>query len=213
MSRKYIFAVAFFSVVFTTLNAQNFCGHIKYRYIYLRAKTGKDITKKTRDVKTEDFYICGKNFKTYYDGKLESIYFGDSLTYFQSATDKVMGYVKADSAYGQDVPLYTNFKDNSYKGKEYRSMENGPVGDKITYYFSDRVKIDPAVFSDMQLYHWNTFFNASQGAIRLISIYEGEEITIISEVSKIEDLNLTPKDFEVPADYKFQPYVSINIEN
>jgi hypothetical protein len=196
------------------LQGQTFCGHIKYRYIYKITKTGKDVTAKTNDVKTEDFYICGNKFKTYFDGDLQNIYIGDSVTFFQASSQNTFGYIKADSAYGQDVPVYTHGKDAAtYNGKSYRTIVTGEEGDRITYYYNASVRVDPASFHDLNLYHWNAFFNATKGGVRLVSVYVDAEHTVISEAVKIEPKKLIDDDFKIPAGYTVQPYESMNVEN
>lgn len=196
------------------LRGQTFCGHIKYRYTYKVTKTGKNVTKKTNDVKTEDFYICGNKFKTYFDGDLQNIYIGDSVTFFQASSQTTLGYIKADSAYGQDVPVYKHGENTTtYNGKSYKTIESGEVGDRITYYYNESVRVDPASFSDMKVYHWNAFFNATNGGVRLVSVYVDKDLTVISEAVKVEPKTLTDDDFKIPEGYTVQPYVSMNVEN
>jgi hypothetical protein len=208
--------IAFFllTCAATQSYTQNFCGHIKYRYTYRNTKTGKNVTKKTNDIKTEDFYICGNKFKIYFDGGLQNIYIGDTVTYFQASSEKKLGYIRADSAYGQEAPVYTRRVDPAmYNGKAYHAIETGEEGDKIAYYYNESIRIDPALFKDFMLYHWNEFFNATNGGIRLVSVYVETNLTTISEAIQIEEQPLTDRDFTIPEGYTAEPYASMNVEN
>ncbi len=187
--------------------SQNFCGHIKYRYTYYQPKNNKDITAAVDDFKTEDFYICGNNFKVYFDGVLKDIFIGDSLTYFHVRADSTIGYLKADSAYGQPVPEYIRHKDRvTYKGNQYQVVESNEDGDKTRYYFKDEIRIDAQLFRELSLYHWNTFFNATGGGLRLVFIDVTKDLKTVAEAVQIEQLQLSDQDFELPKGYKIQPY-------
>lgn len=200
--------------VVNSVHAQSFCGHIKYRYTYKKTKSGKNVTKKTNDVKTEDFYICGDKFKTYFDGDLQNIYIGDSVTFFQASSQNMLGYIRADSAYGQDTPVYVHGSNTAtYNGKSYQTIETGEPGDKIKYYYNESVSVDPAAFRDVKIYHWDSFFDATNGGIRLVSVYVDPATTVISEAVVIEAQVLTDDDFKIPEGYSVQPYVSMNVEN
>lgn len=150
---------------------QEFCGHIKYQYRYFLTKNNKEVTSTVDDVKFEDFYICGNKFKVYFGGVLKDIYIGDSLVYLHVYPDSTIGYIKADKAYGQRLPKYSNPKQSViYNDKTYSTIEENSDKDRITYYFNEEIKINPLTFDKLELYHWNKFFKATKGGIRLVSI-------------------------------------------
>jgi hypothetical protein len=186
---------------------QDFCGHIKYRYTYLLAKNNKDITAKKKGTKTEDFYICGNNFKVLFDGKLEDIFIGDSLTYFLVSRSDI-GYLKADSSYGQSLPSYKNLKTNvSYKEKVYSTVEN----QETTYYFNNEVKINPLTFEKLKLFHWNKFFDATNGGLCLVSISRKKNLITVAEAVEVDVVDLSEKDFIPPAQYEIRRFVSFKV--
>jgi hypothetical protein len=198
----------------TSLLAQDFCGHIKYRYTYYKIKGNKDVTSKVDDFKTEDFYICKNNFKVYFDGQLKDIYIGDSLTYFQVGPDTTIRYIKADSAYGQLVPLFTNPKsDVGYNGRLYNTIDSNDEEENTTYYYSKDVRIDTTMFRNLELYHWNSFFNATHGGLRLIGITINKDLKSIGEAVEINRIELHREDFLLPKGYKVLPYTGFEILN
>jgi hypothetical protein len=73
--------------------------------------------------------------------------------------------------------------------------------------------VDPASFGEFKLYHWNAFFKATDGGVRLVSVYVDSNLTTISEAVKIETKALTDDDFKIPEGYTVQPYVSMSVEN
>ena len=197
-------------LVATTFSfSQDFCGHIKYRYTYLLAKNNKNVTEKTKKTKIEDFYICGNKFKVLFDGKLGDIFIGDSLMYYIVDKEKI-GYVKADSSYGQQSPEYKNLKTNvTYNNKVYNTIEL----DEVTYYFSDEVKIDPATFEQLKLFYWNKFFNATNGGICLVSISRSKKLITISEAIEIDKIEIPEKEFIPPKQYELRHYGYFKVFN
>jgi hypothetical protein len=142
---KIIFALSFFATTFSF--GQEFCGHIKYSHRYFLTKNNKEVTSKVKDVKTEDFYVCGNNIKIYFDGHLSEIYIGDSVVYFQIMPDSIIAYFKADSAYGEPSPRYVNPQFSViYNDKIYMSLDENSDNEKMSYYFNDKIKIDPLSF-------------------------------------------------------------------
>ena len=211
---KIVSVVGLLMVLVYGTNAQSFCGHIKYRYTYYQTKDKKDVTSKVDDFKTEDFYICGNNFKVMFDGELKDIYIGDSVTYFQVGPDSTIRYVKADSTYGQVDPSFTNPKTNvAYKEKRYSSMESNDDFEHTTYYFTDEVKVDTALYRDLKLYHWNTFFKNTNGGLRQIIINVNKDITAIGEAVEVNRVSIPDRDFAPPKGYKIIPYTSFEILN
>ncbi len=209
--------VLIFSVYVAMLQvsaAQNFCGHIKYRYTYYNTNDKKEITTTVDDFKTEDFYICKNRFKVLFDGDLKDIYIGDSLTFFQVGPDSTIRYIRADSAYGQLDPVFTNPRKNVvYKGKQYNTIESNDDFERTTYYFNDEVIVDPTLFRHLELYHWNTFFKNTNGSLRLIIINVNKDITAIGEAVEINSISMPDDDFAPPKGYKIMPYTSFEILN
>lgn len=201
-------------MAFNVTKAQNFCGVIRYSYTYYKGKSNKDITAKVKDIKTEDFFICGNKIKTYFDGKLKDILITDSLTYFLVWADSSVGYVKADSAYGERISNYGKIVSGiTYKDKVYKSIEVISKNQKMTYYFNDDVKIDPELFSDVELHHWNKYFAATNGSLRLVGISKKGRRTIVSEATEVKRMNLHDSDFLFPAGFKFEQWNYFKVYN
>jgi hypothetical protein len=194
----------------TILLGQEFCGHIKYKYTYYNAKTNKDITdKKMKEVKTEDYYICGNKFKVIINGEFNDMYIGDSTTYFL-LTRGTIGYINAGKSYGEKIPSYSKIKDNiEYKGKMYKTVDL----DNITYYYNDSIRIDPASFESLELYHWNKFFKTTNGGLRLVSINRTKKMTILCEAIEIIWKELSDKDFTPPTGYEIKPFDTFTVMN
>lgn len=200
-----LLAIFFTIIALIPLDAQDFCGVIKYKYIYLKGKNGKDITHKTKEVKTEEFYICGSRFKTYFDGKLSEIMIADSLTYFLVKSDSTVSYIKADSAYGDRKPAYGKIIDEIvYKGKIYKTLEERDKKELTTYYFNDSIKINPELFKEVELYYWNKYFEATNGSLRLVGINKQRRIICISEAVEIVNMKPGEIDFTFPTGYEIE---------
>lgn len=194
-------------MVVSSARAQDFCGVIRYKYTYYKGKSKKDVTAKVNEIKTEDFFICGNRFKTYFDGKLSEILITDSLTYFLVRTDSLVGYINADSSFGQKLPNYGKIKDGIvYKNKPYKSIENRSRNELVTYYFSEDIRINPDLFKDVELYHWNKYFAAANGSLRLVSISKKGRMTTVCEAVEIERMNLRDRDFLFPEGFKLEPW-------
>ena len=212
MTRLYLMLA--FLIVVSMANAQEFCGVIRYKYTYYKGKSKKDVTAKVKEIKTEDFFICGNKFKTYFDGKLKDVLITDSLTYFLVRADSIVGYVKADSAYGERLSDYGKIIDGiTYKDKVYKSIEVNSKNQLITYYFNDDVKINPESFSGVELYHWNKYFTATSGSLRLVSISKRGRLTIVSEAIEVKRMNLQDFDFLFPAGFKFEQWDNFKVYN
>jgi hypothetical protein len=195
------------------VSAQDFCGHIKYRYTYFKTKNNKDVTARSKEVKTEDFYICGNKFKVYFDGKLNDMYIGDSVVYFHIYTDSIR-YVKADSTYGQDAPKYYNRNESAmYEDKSYKSIEVNSNDQHLTYYYNGDIRIDPSKFERLALYHWNSFFIATNGGLRLVSVDKGKKLTSICEAIEINRIDLSDKDFALPSGIEIKPFDFFKVLN
>lgn len=189
---------------------QEFCGHIKYQYRYFLTKNNKEITSEVNEVKTEDFYVCGDKFKICFDGTLKDIFIGDSLVYMFVYSDSTIGYIKADKAYGEKVPKYINRKTGViYNDKIFNTIDS----DGITYYFDENVKVNPLTFEKLEFYHWNKFFNATNGGIRLVSISKSKKMTTISEPIEINRIELVDDDFQPPPGYEIKPFTSMKVRN
>jgi hypothetical protein len=193
--------------------AQDFCGVIKYRYTYYRGKCKKDVTAKVKDSKTEEFHICGNKFKTYFDGKLTEILIGDSASYFFVLSDSIIGYTRADSAYGQFPPKYKSVKETVYKNKEYKYLEETSNNETVTYYFNDDVRIDPYQFRKIRLYHWDKFFAATNGALRLVGISKSRKSLRVSEAVDIIRMPPENMDFTIPSCYKIEVREKFRVYN
>jgi hypothetical protein len=196
----------------TALHGQDFCGHIKYRYTYYRSKNNKDITdKKRKEIKTEDFYICGNKFKVYIDGEFNDQFIGDSLTYFLLSHGTI-GYIDAGKSYGEEAPNFSNRKSNvEYKGKIYKTVDLDK--ENITYYYNDSIRINSESFDKFELYHWNKFFTTTNGGIRLVSIRRTKKMTIVCEAIEVTRESLSDKDFALPKGYEIKPFDTLKVLN
>ena len=212
MTRLYL--IFFLSLAVSMTKAQDFCGVIRYTHTYYKGKSMYDITARVNDVKTEDFYICGNKIKIYFDGKLKEIFITDSLTYFMVRPDSVIGYIKADSAYGERLPEYGKITNGIiFKGKIYKSIEENSNNQFTTYYFNDDIKINPELFSAIELYHWNKYFAVTNGSLRLVSINKRRRLISISEATEVKRLNLEGIDFQLPAGYKIESWNYFRVFN
>ncbi len=213
LSVKLIHLTIFFLASVNTIDAQSFCGVIKYRHTYYKGKNEKDVTATVKDIKTEDFYICGNKFKTFFDGKLSEIMIGDSSAYFFVVSDSVMGYIKANAAYRQRSPEYSAVKKCIYKNQEYKCVEEKLKKETLTYYFNDDVRIDPDQFSNIELYHWNKFFKVTNGSLRLVAVSRRKSQIRVSEV--VELIKMSPEliDFSVPPAYKIETREGFRVYN
>jgi len=211
MERIYLALV--FLILFDIANAQDFCGVIRYKYTYYRGKSNKDVTNKIDDVKTEEFFICGNKFKICFDGRVEDILIGDSSTYFMFYRDSTVRYVKADTAYGQPPPHYGEIKDVIYKGKRYKLIEEKSKKQSLSYYFNDDVKINPELFRNVEMFHWNKYFAATNGSLRLLSENKTGRLTSVSEAIEIKKMALQDIDFALPPGFKLVPWKNLEVSD
>jgi hypothetical protein len=138
------------------------------------------------------------------DGALQDIFIGDSLTYFMmSQRLGYIGYIRADSSHGQTPPTYSEIVKNVY----YNDKLYNTVDDEDTkYYVNNEIKIDTLDFEKLEVYHWNKFFSATNGGIRLVGINRTKKIITVSEAIEINRIELSEKDFIPPVDYEIKKF-------
>jgi hypothetical protein len=73
--------------------------------------------------------------------------------------------------------------------------------------------IDPLTFDKLELYHWNKFFKATRGGLRLVSITRSKKMTVICEATEINRVELTDMDFQPTTGYEIKPFDFFKVKN
>lgn len=145
-----------------------FEGYIIYRYQYFDLD-GNDISAKmlTEKDSVQHYYINKANYVTYNQNQvLSQLYNSGTNQYF---------YSRANDIYVLDAGKSTSSKSTYKKQKEEKTilgnkcytLQKGEGSNKMIYYVSENIWIDPSPFQNHNLGNWNEFLKQSKGRLAL----------------------------------------------
>ena len=185
---------------------------IKYKNSSFKVRNNKEVKLTKGDPVIEEFFICGNNMKTVFDGSLDQLYRGDSnVYYFVYPHEKRASHIRADSLYGDKNDRFIKIDSILYKGIWYNAIRNVSQKGSMTYYYKKNIAIDPQAFKNCKFLEWAHFFKQTNGGIRLIAIEKNKRVYHVSEAIEITRMELTLSDFTIPSDFKIDKpnYVKI----
>ena len=206
---KMLFVLLISIVQLNLVTAQNkdFAGRILYKNTFLSPK-GVDITSKVASVlgAEQDYYINGRDYKSVCNGTAITmqVYKNESNKYYMilpNKTAQVMdGSGKADS-----ILSITHVKtDTLILGRKCKSVVVKESKTTTTYFYDPTLKINKDNFKKHNLGNFNRYLQESNGALPIKYIVVSQAFTWDAEATKIEELKLTDKDFELGADIQIK---------
>jgi hypothetical protein len=206
---KKLFVLLISVIQLNLIIAQNkdFVGRILYKNTFLSPK-GVDITSKVAGVlgAEQDYYINGRDYKSVCNGTAITmqVYKNESNKYYMilpNKTAQVMdGSGKADS-----ILSITHVKtDTLILGRKCKSVVVKESKTTTTYFYDSTLTINKDNFKKHNLGNFNRYLQESNGALPIKYIVVSQAFTWDAEATKIEELKLTDKDFELGADIQIK---------
>jgi hypothetical protein len=87
-------------------------------------------------------------------------------------------------------------------GKECKKLVIKTESGETIYWYNSDITLNPKNFSDHNVGNWNTYMEESNGALPLKFTVKAQNYIWISTAIKIEDGDLTQKDFQLDNEIK-----------
>ncbi len=198
----YLFFVLVVLAAFTG-HAQQFKGKIVYQNAY-RDLAGQDISERLSPYlgKEQRYYISGSHYKTYNENdQLTQLYDPAANAYYLVIKGKGQ---KLDAAMitSQKHMVTKLSKTEKVAGYACKSISVETDHSSIVYYYSAKVKVDPAAFARHNLGEWNKYLEATEGSLPLKYVLTNRKdgYVMTATATTVEQLPLTERDFRVSPD-------------
>jgi len=184
--------------IFASCSPNYFEGKILYRYQY-KDKEGNDITDKIRiDQDLEQHYFINPlNYKSKNEkGQLTQLYNSATNKYYYN-----VGLELEEVSGAKEFPK--TFKSTKLPGKLTildRSCQALLVTSEVgstTYFYSKKVKVNPAPFSKHRFGNWNSYLSITKGALPLKFVVAFDRYTLIATAVEVTPMRLSDSSFEV----------------
>jgi len=184
--------------LFASCSPNYFEGKILYKYQY-KDKEGNDITEKMKIGKDleQHYFINPHNYKSKNEkGQLTQLY--------NSATNKYyfnVGLELEEVSGAKEFPK--TFKSTKLSEKLTildRSCQALLVTSEVgttTYFYSKKVKVNPAPFSKHRFGNWNSYLSITKGALPLKFVIVFDRYTLIATAVEVTPMRLSDSSFEV----------------
>ena len=174
-----------------------FSGKIVYHNSFATL-AGEDISAKVAPMLGNEnlYYISGENYKAYTEKKqLLELYTGktNQLQFFINGQASSM-----DAATGTPGAVIKVLPEKAtIAGYACQSLQIDADGNTTVYYFSPKVRVNPALYSKHLMGDWATFLNATHGALPLkfTIINRKQGFVMTSEATSIESMTIAATEF------------------
>ncbi|MFD2717576.1 hypothetical protein ACFST9_02545 [Hymenobacter monticola] len=174
-----------------------FSGKIVYHNSF-STLDGKDITDRLSPMLGSEnlYYISGDNYKAYTEKKqMLELYNGSTnkFQFFMNGTPTVMD-ANAGTPGAVVKPLAEKV---TIAGYACQSLQIDSDGNTTVYYFSPKVRVNPAPFAKHQMGDWATYLKASNGALPLKFVVTNRKqgFSMVSEATSVQAMPLAAADF------------------
>jgi hypothetical protein len=185
-------------ILFASCSKNYFEGKILYEYQYTD-KQGNDITNRMKqegDVE-QHYFINPRNYKSKNQkGQLTQLYNSSTNKYYYN-----LGLELEEVDAGKEFPK--SFESKSLPGKQIildmpcKSLLIRTEVGSTTYFYSKKVKVNPAPFSKHRFGNWNSYLSLSKGALPLKFVVTFDRYTLTATAVAITPLKLPDKEFDV----------------
>ncbi|MBF9140094.1 hypothetical protein [Hymenobacter properus] len=174
-----------------------FSGKIVYHNSFATLD-GQDITDKLSPVLGNEnlYYISGDNYKAYTEKKqILELYNGSTnkFQFFMNGTPTVM-----DANPGTPGAVVKPLPEKAIiAGYACQSLQIDSDGNTTVYYFSPKVRVNPAPYAKHQMGDWATYLKASNGALPLKFVVTNRKqgYSMVSEATSVQAMPLAAADF------------------
>ncbi len=186
------------TVLITSCSKNYFQGQIVYRYQYID-DNGNDITERMK--KEEDaeqyYFINPKNYKSKNEkGQLTQLYNSSTNQYYYNVglelqkVDAATEFPKSyQSRFRREVQTILDLPCKSF----WMKSEAG----ETTYFYSEKIKINPAPFAKHRFGNWNLYLKQTNGALPLKFVVQNIGYTLFATAVKITPMKLSNEEFEL----------------
>jgi hypothetical protein len=145
------------------------------------------------------YYINDGNYKSYTENKKPvQLYIGSTNQYYSFVLGKDMPAIDADKGATNSVVTHLN-QTATIAGYPCHSLQIAGNGTTTTYFYSSKIRVNPASFAKHRYGSWHTYLQASKGALPLRFIVrnssQGYEWT--SEVTSVRSIPLPDSEFTI----------------
>ncbi len=182
-----------------TVKEEYFAGKIVYNIVYLSTKDGSPYSKPNYDFSPQQtYYTDAKNYKSYRaDGKLEQLYNAkDNAYYYCGIVDNSVTIIDAGQGYGAAEVVKSSAKE-TILGYECSSITLKKIDSETTYFYSDKIKINPRPFLKHYLGNWNQYVYETNGALPLKYVVKSKDYTMVATASSVEKMKFGKKFFDI----------------
>lgn len=186
-------------LVSVTVKEEYFSGKIVYDIVYLSTKDGSPYSKPNYDFSPKQtYYADAKNYKSYRaDGNLEQLYNAKgNVYYYCGVADNSVTIIDAAQGYGAAEVIKSNAKE-TILGYECSSITLKKIDSETTYFYSDKIKVDPKPFLNHYLGNWNQYVYETNGALPLKYTVKSKEYTMIATATSVEKMKFGKKFFDI----------------
>ena len=201
MKKIFVFASLLMCSFTMAADGPWFSGKILYHNSFTTL-AGQDIADKVAPMLGNEnlYYISGDNYKAYTEKKqMLELYTGktNQLQYFINGQASSM-----DAAIGTPGAIVKALPEKvTIAGYACQSLQIDSDGNTTIYYFSPKVRVNPALYSKHLMGDWATFLNATHGALPLKFTVTNRKqgFVMTSEATSVEAMPLAVTEFTTDA--------------
>jgi hypothetical protein len=205
MKQKLFIAIAILLSFSFNKDSKTFSGKIIY------VNTFSDL--KNNDLKAKlvayfgqenNYFINDSNYKAYNENNVLLYLYNCSTNNYYSfdRKEKIAKKVNAEKITSKNIEVNMLPGKETICGYECSSLEVKTENGTTVFFFSPLIYINKTNFAKHNYGEWNSYLNATNGAIPLKIIYKSESMgfTWTSAAKEVSKLSLAQKDFEFPKD-------------
>lgn len=180
-----------------------FTGRIDFVYSFQDAQ-GKDITAQMAALVGggQQYFVDEGNYKSFTDkGRFQQLYRSDSNIYYQGLPDQSIRKIDASSGASQVFTVKKLADHETIAGYDCEAVEINTDDGTTTYYYSEKIKLNPSLYKRHAFGDWNRILEATGGALPLkfemINMRQGF-IVWTATATSVKAGRVSGKEFEVP---------------
>lgn len=190
-------------LLFTSFKTKDgyFSGKISYHFQFTDLE-GNDMTQELIPYygASHDYYIDGRNYKSYTGQKLRQLYFAETNTHYGVMNDTVEitdGSTRSSLRFMVKLLSQTE----NIAGYECNILRVWTDYAETDYYFSPLIRVDSEAFAKHIFGEWGQMLIATEGALplKIVTRHEPSGVIWTSTATEITPMKLTSQDFVPPA--------------
>jgi len=206
MKRLFLFTLLATLLCSLTGEPQYFTGKIVMKYDFKDTK-GNDMTEKIAAFlgREQHYFIDSSNYKSMDENNnWMQLYNSSNNSFYMFTKDKSAQKLDGGTHTSQKAEVIKLDKKEKIAGYECSALQMETDDATTVYYYSPRLRVNPAAFAKHNYGDWNKYLEASGGALALKFVMTDHKNGYVwtSTAIGVIPMKLTAKDFEFPSDYK-----------